>query len=69
MAPEKTILLSSRNGKLSEKAGSGSRGNGFSGSVEGRMGADGTLWQKNGTRRARLEANRNILATGGGPKS
>ena len=69
VAPEKTIPLSSRNGELSEKAGSGSRGNGFSGSVEGRLGADGTLWEKNGARRARLEANRYILATGGGPKS
>jgi hypothetical protein len=68
-APKKRIPLSSRNGELSEKAGFGCRGDRLSGPGKGRLGAGGTVWEKNPARRSRLEANRCILATPGRPKN
>ena len=41
-APKKTVPISPRKGEVSEKAGPGSRSNGFSGPGEGRLGAGGT---------------------------
>jgi len=45
-AAVKTIPLSPCNGELSEKAGSGCSGDGFSGPGKGRLGAGGTIWEK-----------------------
>jgi len=44
--PKETILISPRNGEVSEKAGSGSRGDGVLGLGKGWLGASGTIWQK-----------------------
>ena len=46
-APKKTIPISPRNGEVSEKAGSGCPGDGFSGLVKGWLGVGGTLGEKN----------------------
>ena len=67
-APKKKLPLSSRNGELSEKAGFGCRGDRLSGPGKGRLGAGGTVWEKNPARTSRLEANGGILATGGRPR-
>src|ERR1035437_7045784 len=45
-APKNTILLSPRNGEVSQKAGSGSCGDRLSGSGKGRLGLGGTIWEK-----------------------
>ena len=52
VTPKKTIPISPRNGEVSEKAGSGSRGDRFSGLGKGWLGASETLWEKNHARRA-----------------
>ncbi len=43
---KETIPISHRNGEVSEKAGSGSQGDGFSGPGKGRLGAGGTISEK-----------------------
>ncbi len=42
---------------------------GFGDSEKGRLGAGGTLWEKNRARRAQLKANARILSTAGGSKN
>ena len=66
--PKKTSPISPRNGEVSEKTGSGSRGDRLSGPGKGRLGGDGTVWEKKPCRRVRLEANGCLLATAGRPK-
>ena len=67
--PKKTSPISPRNGEVSEKTGSGSRGDRLSGPGKGRLGGDGTVWEKKPCRRVRLEANGCLLATAGRPKN
>ncbi len=66
VTPKEPIPMSPRNGEVSEKAGSGSQGDGYLGLGKGWLGAGGTLGEKNHTRRARLEATACIIATAGG---
>ena len=68
-APKKMIPISPGNGEVSEKAGSGSQGDGYLGLGKGWLGAGGTLREKNHARRARLEATGCIIATAGGSKN
>src|ERR1019366_3876275 len=71
--PKKTIPISSRNGELSEKAGSGSPATGFQDPEKGGcepVGPSGRKYcARRCARRARLEGGGCILATAGGPKN
>ena len=49
-AAMKSITISPRNGKGSEKTGSGSPGDGFSGAIEGLLAAGGIVWRDKLTR-------------------
>ncbi len=53
VTPKETIPISPRNGEVSEKAGSGSQGDGFLGPGKAWLGAGGTLWEKNHARRVK----------------
>src|ERR1035441_3470781 len=69
VTPKKPIPISPRNGEVSEKAGSGSRGDRLSGPGKGGWQPVGPSGRINCARRARLETNGCIFATAGGPKN
>ena len=68
-APKKTIPISSNNAVVSEKVGSGCRGDGLSGPGKGRKVADGTVWENRLCSEARLRATGCMLVSAGRPKN
>ena len=60
--PKKPIPISARKGEVSEKAGSGSRDDRFSGPGKGWLGAGGTLWEKKPCPEGSTGGNRGVYS-------